>query len=102
MNLDNQKIKNIRPLHDRILVEKLPSIEKTTGGIFIPNGAQEKPQIAKVIAKGNGKIMNNGTIIPLSVSIGDTIYFSKFAGTEITEGYLIIREEEILAIIENQ
>jgi chaperonin GroES len=101
MNLDNKKIKHIHPLYDRILIEKLPGEEKTSGGIFIPNAAQEKPQIGKILATGKGKVTTTGSIIPLSVKVGDTVFFSKFSGTEVLEGYLLIREEEVLAIIEN-
>lgn len=101
MNIDSKNIKNIRPLYDRILVEKVPGEEKTIGGIFIPDAAQEKPQIGKVIAIGNGKILSNGSILPMTVKVGDTIFFSKFAGTEIAEGFLFVREEEVLAIISN-
>ena len=100
MALNNEKIKSIRPLQDRILIEKITENESTTpGGIFIPEVAKEKPQIGKVIAVGNGKILNNGVLQPLSVKVGDVIFFSKFAGTELSSEYLLIREDEALAIV---
>lgn len=100
MVLDNEKIKSIRPLQDRILIKKMVDAEeKTTGGIFIPEMAKEKPQLGIVIAMGPGKVLANGTIQKSSIAVGDTIFFSKFAGTEISSEYLLIREDEALAII---
>jgi chaperonin GroES len=100
MALSSEKIKSMRPLQDRILIEKIIEDELTTaGGIFIPEVAKEKPQIGRVIAVGNGKILNNGVLQPMSVKIGDIIFFSKFAGTELSSEYLLIREDEALGIV---
>jgi chaperonin GroES len=100
MALSNEKIKSIRPLHDRILIEKIIENEAlTSGGIFIPEIAKEKPQVGKVIAIGSGKILSNGSVQPIIVKVGDIIFFSKFAGTELSSEYLLIREDEALAIV---
>lgn len=100
MALSNEKIKFIRPLHDRILIQKIMDSEsKTGGGIFIPEVAKEKPQIGVVIAIGKGKPLSSGEYQKMSVAVGDTIFFSKFAGTELSEEYLLIREDEALAIV---
>ncbi len=100
MALNNEKIKSIRPLQDRILIEKIVENEAmTAGGIFIPEVAKEKPQIGKVIATGTGKILNTGVVQPMTVKVGDVIFFSKFAGTELSAEYLLIREDEALAIV---
>ena len=93
----------IRPLHDRILVKREQEQERTAGGLFIPDSAKEKPIQAKVIAVGNGKIGEDGKVRPLDVKAGDTILFSKYAGTEIKiDGveHLIMREEDILGVVE--
>ncbi len=92
----------IRPLHDRILVERLEEQEVKRGGIIIPDTAKEKPQEGQVIAVGNGKILENGTKIALDVKAGDKILFGKYSGTEIKidgEEFLILREDEVLAVI---
>jgi chaperonin GroES len=92
-----------RPLQDRLLVEREEEESKTKGGIIIPDTAKEKPLRAKVIAVGNGKIMENGSVRPLDIKAGDTILFSKYAGTEIKiEGkdQLILREEDVLGVVE--
>jgi chaperonin GroES len=93
----------IRPLHDRILVERLEEKEVKKGGIIIPDTAKEKPQEAKVIAVGNGKVNDEGKKIPLDVKAGDRILFGKYSGSEVKleeKEYLILREEDILAILE--
>jgi len=93
----------IRPLHDRILVERLEEEEKTKGGIIIPDTAKEKPIEGKVVAVGNGKLLENGNVKPLDVKVGDKVLFGKYAGTEVIiegEEYLIMREDDILGIIE--
>ena len=93
----------IRPLHDRILVERLEEQEVKRGGIIIPDTAKEKPQEAKVIAVGNGKVTDEGKKIPLDVKAGDRILFGKYSGSEVKvedEEYLILREEDVLGIIE--
>jgi chaperonin GroES len=93
----------IKPLHDRILVERLSEEEKTKGGIIIPDTAKEKPIQGKVVAVGNGKKTEDGKLIPLDVKEGDIVLFSKYAGNEIKvdgKEYLIMQESEILGIIE--
>ena len=93
----------IRPLHDRILVERLEEGEVKKGGIIIPDTAKEKPQEAKVIAVGNGKVTEDGKKIPLDVKAGDRILFGKYSGSEVKiddKEYLILREEDVLAILE--
>ena len=94
----------IRPLHDRILVQRLEEEEKTKGGIIIPDSAKEKPIEGKVVAVGNGKIMENGEVKPLDVKVGDRVLYGKYAGTEVKIGgeeYLIMREDDVLGIIED-
>jgi chaperonin GroES len=93
----------IRPLHDRILVERLEEQEVRRGGIIIPDTAKEKPQEAKVVAVGNGKVTEDGKKIPLDVKAGDRILFGKYSGSEVKiddKDYLILREEDVLAILE--
>ncbi len=95
----------IRPLQDRVIVRRLEEEEKTKGGIIIPDTAKEKPQEGKVIAVGKGKITEDGKLIPLDVKVGDKILFGKYSGTEIKlegEELLIMREEDILGIIEGK
>jgi len=94
---------NVRPLRDRVVVKRLEEQEQKVGGIIIPDTAKEKPQQGRVVAVGNGRVSDEGKVIPLDVKVGDTILFGKYSGTEIKlEGteYLIVREEEILGIIE--
>jgi len=94
---------NMRPLHDRIIVERIDEGEQKVGGIIIPDTAKEKPQQGKVIAVGKGRIEKDGKITPLDVKAGDTVLFGKYAGQEIKldgSEYLIIREEEVLGVIE--
>ena len=94
---------DIRPLHDRIIVERLEEETKTAGGIIIPDTAKEKPQQGKVIAVGKGKKTEDGKLLPLDVKVGDRILFGKYAGTEIKiEGkeFLMMREEDVLGVIE--
>ena len=93
-------MKKIRPLYDRILVERIQEDEKTAGGILIPSSAKEKAQIGKVLAIGAGRLSPEGKLMPLSVKVGDSIFFSKYAGTEAEENFLIIREEDVLGIVE--
>ena len=93
----------VRPLHDRVLVERLPEEEKSKGGIIIPDTAKEKPIQGKVIAVGTGRVTEDGKIRPLEVKKNDKVLFGKYAGTEIKiEGseYLMMREEDILGIIQ--
>jgi chaperonin GroES len=93
----------IRPLHDRVLVERLEEREVKKGGIIIPDTAKEKPQEGRVIAVGNGKVSDDGKKIPLDVKNGDRILFGKYSGSEVKlddKDYLILREEDVLAILE--
>jgi len=94
---------NVRPLRDRILVKRLDEGEQRVGGIIIPDTAKEKPQQGKVVAAGTGRITDEGQVLPLDVKAGDRILFGKYAGTEIKldgEEYLIVREDEVLGILE--
>jgi chaperonin GroES len=94
----------IRPLQDRVLVKRLDDeLEKTKGGIIIPDTAKEKPQQGKVIAVGKGKVGDDGKITPMDVKVGDKILFGKYAGSEIKldgDEHLIMREEDILGVLE--
>lgn len=94
---------HFKPLHDRVLVKRLPSEEKTAGGIIIPDSVQEKPQQGEVVAAGSGSRRSDGNIDPLGVKVGDKILFGKYAGTEVkmqgTE-YLIMKESDILGVLE--
>lgn len=93
----------VKPLADRVLVLAAAAEETTKGGIIIPDTAKEKPQEAEVIAVGNGKILDDGKKIPLEVKVGDKVLFSKYSGSEIKvagEEYLILREEDIQAVLE--
>ena len=94
---------NIRPLGDRVVVKAIEREEQTKSGLFLPDTAQEKPQEAIVLAVGNGKLLDNGTRQPMDLKAGDHVLYSKYAGTEIKQGdeeYLILRESDILAVIE--
>jgi len=93
----------IRPLHDRILVKRIEEGEQVKGGIIIPDTAKEKPQRGEIIAAGNGKVLDNGERIALDVKVGDKVLFGKYSGNEVkldNEEYLIMREDDILGIIE--
>ena len=94
---------SLRPLHDRILVERLDEADQqSSGGIIIPDSAKEKPQQGQVVAVGNGKKKDDGTVVALDVKVGDKILFGKYSGSEVTvddSEYLIMREDEALAII---
>jgi len=95
----------IRPLQDRVIVKRLEEEGKTKGGIIIPDTAKEKPQEGKVIAVGKGKVTDEGKLIPLDVKVGDRILFGKYSGTEVKiegEEHLIMREEDILGVIEGK
>ena len=94
---------NVRPLHDRIIIQRLDEGEQKVGGIIIPDSAKEKPQQGEVVAVGKGKADKDGKITPLDVKAGDKILFGKYSGSEVKlddEEYLILREEDVLAIIE--
>jgi chaperonin GroES len=96
----------IRPLYDRIVVKRVESeAEKTHGGLYIPDSAKEKPQEGEVVAVGKGKRLEDGKVVPLDVQAGDRILFGKYSGSEIKldgEEYLIMREDEVLGILDSQ
>jgi chaperonin GroES len=94
---------NVRPLGDRILIKRVEEVEKTRGGLFIPESAKERPLEGKVLAVGSGKRLEDGTLVKLDVKVGDSILFGKYTGTEIkVDGidHVIVREDEVLGIIE--
>jgi chaperonin GroES len=93
----------IRPLQDRVIVKRIEEEEKSKGGIIIPDTAKEKPQEGKVVAVGKGKVNDDGKIIPLDVKVNDRVLFGKYSGSEINidgEEHMIMREEDILGVIE--
>jgi chaperonin GroES len=93
----------IRPLHDRVIVQRIAEEEVTKGGIIIPDTAKEKPQEGKVVAVGSGKILENGTKLSMDIKVGDKVLFGKYSGTEIKidgEEYLMMREDDILGVVE--
>ena len=93
----------LKPLHDRVIVKRVKEEEKSKGGIIIPDSAKEKPVEGQVIAVGNGKVLEDGTLRKLEVKAGDRILFGKYSGTEVKidgEEHLILREDEILGVIE--
>ncbi|MBN1445040.1 MAG: co-chaperone GroES [Candidatus Omnitrophica bacterium] len=95
----------LRPLGDRLVVEPLEAEEKTKGGIILPDTAKEKPQEGKVVASGKGKLDENGKTVAMEVKVGDKILYGKYSGTEITvEGkeYMILREEDVLAVVDEK
>jgi chaperonin GroES len=94
---------DIRPLHDRIVVKRLEQQEAMQGGLYIPDSAKEKPQEGQVVAVGKGKRTEDGKTLPLDVQVGDRILFGKYSGSDIKldgEEYMIMREDEILAVLE--
>ena len=94
---------NVRPIHDRLIIKRLDEGEQHVGGIIIPDSAKEKPQQGQVIAAGNGKSKDDGTRTPLDVQPGDRVLFGKYSGQEIKldgENYLIMREDDVLAVID--
>ena len=95
----------VRPLHDRIIVQRLEEEEQQVGGIIIPDTAKEKPQQGKVVAVGKGKVKEDGGILPMDVKNGDTILFGKYSGQEIKldgDDYLIMREDEVLGVVKKK
>jgi chaperonin GroES len=93
----------IRPLYDRVLARRVPPEDKTSGGLFIPDNAKEKPLEAVVVAVGSGKLLANGTVQPIAVKAGDNILVAKYAGSDIKlvgNDHLILREDDILAVLE--
>jgi len=96
---------SVRPLHDRVLVKRVKSEEKTKGGIIIPDTAKEKPIEGEVVAVGNGRVQKDGSVQALEVKAGDRILFGKYSGTEVKlegEDHLILREDDILAVLEGK
>ena len=94
---------NIRPLQDRVILKRVKEEEKTKGGIIIPDTAKEKPVEGEVVAVGNGKVNDDGTVTKLAVKVGDRVLFGKYSGTEVKldgEERLIVREDDILAVLE--
>jgi chaperonin GroES len=95
----------VRPLHDRLIIERLDDAESRSGAIIIPDSAKEKPQQGKIIAAGTGRVEKDGRVTPLDTKAGDTVLFGKYAGQDITvDGttFLIMREEDVLGIIDRQ
>ena len=94
---------NIRPLHDRVILKRMPEETTSAGGIVIPDSAAEKPIKGEIIAVGNGKLLDNGDVRGLDVKVGDTVLFGKYSGTEVKvngEDLLVMREEDIMGVIE--
>jgi chaperonin GroES len=92
----------VKPLSDRVVIKPLEAEDKTSGGIYLPETAKEKPQMGKVVAAGPGKISDNGQLIKMEVKVGDTVLYGKYSGTDIVlegDDYLIVRESDILAIL---
>ena len=92
----------MRPLFDRMLVQRLETEEKTVGGIIIPDNAKEKGQTGKVIAVGTGRLTPEGTNIPMQVKVGDVVFFGKYAGTEAGDDHLVIKEDEVIGVVEKK
>ena len=94
---------NIRPLHDRIIVERIEEETMTASGIIIPDSAKEKPQEGTVMAVGKGKVTEDGKVLPLDVKVGDKVLFGKYSGTEVKldgKEFLMMREDDILGVVE--
>jgi chaperonin GroES len=94
---------NIRPLHDRVVIRRMEEERTSPGGIVLPDNATEKPVRGEVLAVGNGKILDSGEVRPLDVKVGDKVLFGKYSGTEVKidgEDYLVMREEDIMGVIE--
>jgi chaperonin GroES len=94
---------NFRPLYDRVLIKRIDAEQKTSSGLIIPDAAKEKPMEAEVVAVGNGRRNDDGTIAPMSLSVGDRILFGKYTGDEVKldgEEHIILKEEDVLAVIE--
>jgi len=94
---------NLRPLHDRVVVRRQEEEQTSPGGIVLPDSATEKPVRGEIIAVGNGKLLDNGDVRPLDISVGDKVLFGKYSGTEVkidSTEYLVMREDDIMAVIE--
>ena len=95
----------IQPLGDRILVRLLDEVEKSPGGIILPDSAKEKPQEAKIIAVGKGRLLEDGTVRPLEVKVGDTVLFAKYSGSEVVhqdKEFMILKEDDVLAVLKEK
>ena len=93
----------IRPLHDRVLVRRVEDERTTPGGIVIPDSATEKPMQGEILAAGKGKVLENGSVLPLDVKVGDKVLFGKYSGTEVKvdgEELLVMREDDIVGVVE--
>lgn len=90
----------IRPLYDRVLVQRLEDEGKTAGGLYIPDNAKEKAQTGKVISTGTGRVAADGKAVPMQVKVGDTVFFGKYSGTDAGKDHVVLREEEILGVVE--
>ena len=93
-------VEKLRPVGDRLFGARLGSEEKTQGGLYIPEGSKEKGQTGTVLAVGEGRLDNQGKVIALKVNVGDKVFFGKYAGTDIDEKHLILREDDVLGVIE--
>ena len=96
---------NIRPLHDRVVVKREPDERRSPGGIVIPDTASEKPTFGKVVAVGQGKVLDNGQTRTPDIKVGDRVLFGKYSGTEVkvgTEELVVMREEDVMAVVERQ
>ena len=94
---------NLRPLHDRVIIKRMEEERTSPGGIVIPDSATEKPIRGSVVAAGNGKVNESGKVVPMDVKVGDTVLFGKYSGTEVKvegEELLVMREEDIMAVVE--
>jgi chaperonin GroES len=101
--LDTEEIMKIRPLYDRVVVTRIAEEEKTKGGIIIPDTAKEKPVEGKVLAVGTGRVLEDGAVRKLDIAVGDRVLFGKYSGTEVNingEEHLILREDDILGVVE--
>ena len=96
---------SIKPLNDKVLIERLEAVDKTAGGILLPDSAKEKPTEGRIVAAGDGRLDDQGKRVPLSVKSGDRVLFSAYAGTQVKEGgkeYLILEESEVLAVLDDK
>ncbi len=103
LQLKEKSLMNLRPLHDRVIIKRMEEERTSPGGIVIPDSATEKPVRGEVVAAGNGKRTEGGEVIPLDVKVGDKVLFGKYSGTEVKvegEDLLVMREEDIMAVIE--
>jgi chaperonin GroES len=97
-----EEFMKVKPLSDRVVILPLEAEEKTSGGIYLPDTAKEKPQMGKIVAAGPGKVSDSGQLVKMEVKVGDTVLYGKYSGTDITlekKDYLIVRESDILAVL---